>query len=457
MAHHRVGVVASIADFVKWKSALMPNRRDALKQTFAVVTLGAVGCARSASPTPGRKIQSAVRRDETILKLGGLGDRYEMTWDAQDRLYVVVNDGPGWFDPRRGFYNSRLWTLNGHLQTAAFADVAGYPELDDLTRPEDAPHYYGHGVLAVRDRVYQFLSTLDRETQRPRHWIGAKLIYSNDNGRTWCNQDSRSPVTWEDWGAQSRDSLVFFQEPDRCFSLLSVVQMGRNYSGNRDGYVYVYGVNGNTDGRMNELVLFRVPLGAIMNRRAYEFFGGLSGQGSARWERDIEARAVVHTFPRGWVNHTNLFPGDLVVESWLPSVVYNEPLGLYLMASAGVGCAPDGTEFGKASYLGFWVSDTPWGPWRQIHEERAWTPGRDPEARAYAPQIAPKWIAPDGKSFWLVWADLKGMLKFSKDEPLLDAQMSEAGTPEQRGLVQAEFLRRYMPGYSFNAQRVDLI
>lgn len=81
----------------------------------------------------------------------------------------------------------------------------------------------------------------------------------------------------------------------------------------------------------------------------------------------------------------------------------------------------------------------------------------DPEARAYAPQIAPRWIAPDGKSFWLVWADLKGMLKFSQDEPLLDAQMSKAATPEQRGIVQAECLRRYMPGYSFNAQRVDLI
>ena len=141
----------------------------------------------------------------------------------------------------------------------------------------------------------------------------------------------------------------------------------------------------------------------------------------------------------------------------MPSVVYNEPLGLYLMASAGVGCAPDGTEFGRASYLGLWVSQTPWGPWRQIHEERAWTPGKDLEARAYAPQISPKWIAPDGKSFWLVWADLKGMLKFAHDEPLLDAAMSQAGTPAKRGLVQAEFLRRYMPGYAFNAQRVDLV
>ena len=49
----------------------MPNRRDALKQTFAVATLGAVGFARSAPPSAGRKIHSAVRRDATILKLGG--------------------------------------------------------------------------------------------------------------------------------------------------------------------------------------------------------------------------------------------------------------------------------------------------------------------------------------------------------------------------------------------------
>jgi hypothetical protein len=409
------------------------------------------------SAAPGNGIRSIVRRDDTILKLGGIGDRYEMTWDAQDRLYLVVNDGPGWLDPARGFYNTRLWTLEHHIQQAAFSEVSAYPQLSDATRPESAPRYYGHGVLAVGPRIYQFLSTLDRETQRPRHWVGAKLIYSNDNGRTWCNQDGRSPVTWEDWDAQSREHLVFFREPDECFSLLSILQMGRNYSANRDGYVYVYGVNGNVDGRMNELVLLRVPVAEILNRHAYEFFAGRVGARSARWVRSIADRAVVHTFPRGWVNGTNLFPGDLVVESWLPSVIYNEPLGLYLMASAGVGCAPDGTEFGKASYLGFWVSATPWGPWRQIHEESAWTPENNPAARAYAPQIAPKWLAPDGKSFWLVWADLQGMLAFARDEPLLDAALSNADTAAKRGRVQGEFLRRYMPGYAFNAQRVDLI
>src|SRR5205814_904007 len=100
---------------------------------------------------------------------------FEMTWDAQDRLYVVVNDGPGWLDPARGFYNTRLWTLQNQIQKAAFSEIPAYPELNDSSRPEDAPRYFGHGVLAAGNRVYQFLSTLDRATRRPRHWVGAKL------------------------------------------------------------------------------------------------------------------------------------------------------------------------------------------------------------------------------------------------------------------------------------------
>jgi len=445
----------------------VPNRRDVLKQTCALA-LGVTGAAQvvrgasgaSATVVAGtrtRGVRSLVRRDETILRLGGVGDGFAMTWDAEDRQYVVVNDGTGWVDQPRAFYNTRLWSMSGGVQEPKFAEVSGYPELNDSTRPENAPHYFGHGVLAVQGRLYQFLSTLDRAKERPRHWVGSKLIYSDDKGRTWRNQDGTSPVTWEDWDRQSRERLLFFREPDESFSMLSIVQMGRGYAANRDGYIYVYGVNGNVDGRMNELVMFRVPVGELLNRGAYEYFGGHGRNGSARWVKDIEARGIVHTFPRGWVNRTNLFPDDLVVESWLPSVVYNEPLGLYLMASAGAGCAPDGTEFGKPSYLGFYVSSTPWGPWQQVHEETAWTPGGDLAACAYAPQIAPKWVAADGKSCWLIWADLQGIRAFARDQALLGAALEKADSPEKRSAVMSDFTRRYMPGYAFNAQRVDLV
>ncbi len=73
--------------------------------------------------------------------------------------------GRGGWIRARGFYNSRLWTVQNHIRQATFSELDGYPELNDSTRPEDAPRYFGHGVLAVGDRVYQFLTTLDRATE----------------------------------------------------------------------------------------------------------------------------------------------------------------------------------------------------------------------------------------------------------------------------------------------------
>ena len=70
-----------------------------------------------------------------------------------------------------------------------------------------------------------------------------------------------------------------------------------------------------------------------------------------------------------------------------------------MMVNWGMGCDSDGKWFGKPSYLGFWIAAYPWGPWNQVYEETAWAPEGDSAARAYQPQIIPKWIAKDGKSF----------------------------------------------------------
>ncbi len=262
--------------------------------------------------------------------------------------------------------------------------------------------------------LYQFLSTLNHPVQEsePR-FVGAKLIYSPDNGRTWCNQDGSVPVRWESWEERSKRNMVFFKEPGDAFSLLTVLQMGKNYQHNTDGFVYVYAPNGNTEGSMNQLVMFRVPKDRILDRQAYEFFADRSADGKPKWSRRVEDRGVVHTFPSGWVNqHTHPYAWQGVAYytfpwAWHPSVVYYAPLGLYLMANWGMGYSPTGHWFGKPSYLGFWTAPQPWGPWTQVHEETAWTPAGDVGARAYQPQIAPKWIAKDGKSFWLVWTDFQ--------------------------------------------------
>jgi len=185
--------------------------------------------------------------------------------------------------------------------------------------------------------------------------------------------------------------------------------------------------------------------GRILDRASYGFFAGLRLEGGAAWTSGIKARAVVHTFPSGWVNSLG------VPHAWQPSVAYNAPLGLYMMANRGNGIGSDGAGFVKPCYVGFWTAPNPWGPWTQIHEDTAWTPRNDPGSRAYMPIIAPKWIAKDGKSFWIVWSDLQQ--KGSKEE--LDQFRKEFRQMSPQDRVRA--MRRLMPYYAFNTQRVDLV
>lgn len=410
------------------------------------------------------RIKAVRRRDDTILRYGGNGDDFWATWANDDRQYVALQDGVGWSPEPDGEYNSRLIAVSGGPRDASFQDVSSYP----ILLPQgNEPRYYGMGTLAVDGRIYQYLSLMEPppidpseqtpsiSTDPPR-WIGAKLIFSPDNGKTWCNQDGTTPVKWESRLQQSRKTMVFYREPQEAFSLLSILQMGKDYAENRDGYVYVYATNGNIDGLMNQLVMYRVRKTQVLKREAYEYYAGSKTDGTATWTKDTEARAVVHTFPRGWVNSPR-FDDENVLEAWLPSVVYNAPLGLYLMANWGVGCSSDGTWFTKPSYLGFWIARNPWGPWIQIYEETAWTPDNDTSARCYTPIIAPKWIAPDGKSFWIAWTDYQGYpdLKDALLKIFRDKTYGGLSTRDQM-LREAEVTRKKMPYYAFNLQRVDL-
>lgn len=455
----------------------MPTRREFLKKTASAAmigsTLGGTASAASRPTTEVRRtiggkaqtavrIKSLIRREDSVLRYPVTGDNWHMSWASDDQQYVSLCDGPGFLAQPKVSYNSRMLEVCGGPVNAKFHDVPGYPLLGGPAQKPRDTRYYNFGTLALDGNFYQFLSTFNRpfkpneleksELDDLLRFNGAKLIHSPDNGRTWHNQNGSTPVIWESWEHRSRDTLVFFKEDQEAFSLLTILQMGRNYEHNKDGYVYVYAPNGNSEGTMNELVMFRVEKNKLLDRSSYEYFAGLATNGNGKWTKDITARAVVHTFPSGWVN---ILPHPY---AWHPSVIYNAPLNTYMMANWGTGSAPNGMWFDKPSYLGFWVAPNPWGPWTQIYEESAWMPAYDKKARAYQPQIAPKWVAADGKSFWLVWTDYQGHdsegMKQLGERYKVNA---EANTLTEGDVTRtAHALRTSMPHYAFNVQRIDL-
>ncbi|MFT3946146.1 MAG: DUF4185 domain-containing protein [Agriterribacter sp.] len=327
------------------------------------------------------------RNDSIIRDSNFEGDNWHTTWAADGHQYVLQCDGQG--------YNTKLWRLVGHPPDFRFEEVDAHPG------PKEKPHerYYGFGILGVGPSIYHYFSTPDRwYTDPPWNFIGNKVVYSPDTGRTWRNQDGSSPVVFEETNKRNHDNMVFFDELDHTFSLLTMLQMGKGYEDNVDGYVYVYAPNGGVEGKINQLVLYRVKKDSVLNKTAYEYFVEASNKENTVWSKNLKDRKPVYTFPKGYVNRLK-HP-----YSWHPSVVYNKGLGLYMMANWGVGVDTSGMWFTKPTYLGIWIADAPWGPWKQVHEELQWfPPGGTTEGQCYQPQIMPGWIAADGKSFWLSW------------------------------------------------------
>lgn len=409
------------------------------------------------TPKSLNKIKGLVFKDSTIRRIDVIGTGFLPTWTSDDRQLIAVADGASQDEIEA--YHSRIFALKGDPTTFALEALPGYPHMQLRIKSLDQASYWARSCLAVDDTVYQFLMTTNQafvnsDGSFPPEFrpIGTKLIYSPDNGVTWHNQDGSTPVRWENWNSRSKDNMLFYDEGIEADSFL---QMGQAYRANKDGYVYVYT---KCKGSSSELTLLRVRKSRILERGAYECFAGRLANGEASWSREVHERAAAHRFPEGWVATKN---SDGVVEAgWTANVVYNEPLGVYILVAQGQGSGADGGWFGKPSYLGFWVAETPWGPFKQIHEETAWAPNGDAAARGYKPVIAPKWIAPDGKSFWFFWSDYryqgaKGETQ-NPDKDIVEIA-KDIGDDKEFSRVFIKWTRVHQPEGVGHVQRADLV
>ena len=137
-----------------------------------------------------------------------------MTWARNDKQYVSLTDGSGWPDVagyiKGQSYNSRVYGIDGDPPDISFEHLPGFPDLLSIDLPEQHSRYYGFGILAVDDAIYHFLSTPNHSFDYPEpRFVGAKLIFSPDSGRTWKNQDG-SPLLWEPREERTRENMVFF-------------------------------------------------------------------------------------------------------------------------------------------------------------------------------------------------------------------------------------------------------
>lgn len=347
---------------------------------------------------------------DTLRRVGYRGDNFCLTWARDDSQITSMDDGL-LIQNRDAEYHNHLYRIVGDPQNFVLQDLPDYP---DFTRGDGG--WFGYGVISIDGVLYSAVSKTP-ELAWSGPFRGVKLLRSDDNGRTWARVNrngelrmlsAQDPLS-HDLGAEEmffmeEAGLPYKQRLAYPFSYFDFVQCGKDHAAAQDRFVYIYAPEG---ALAHELLLARAPRDRVGVRKAWEYFIGYERQ-AARWSSNIAERRPVHTFPSR--NHN----GDCFGwYSWLPSVVWNAGLGLYIMVNGGTygGQMSDSEEdyfhtwmHTKSGSLGFWYAEHPYGPWKQFFYTDYWIVG-DVNNRTYQPKLSPKWISDCGRKMTLIWSD----------------------------------------------------
>ena len=346
---------------------------------------------------------------DTLYRSDRHGDNWRPVWTADGSQITPMCDG-SWLGIK--YYHNHLYRIIGGPENFLKKDIPNYPDFSG-----GPGSWFGYGVVSVDGVLYSVVS----KTPGPR-WSGPfrgiKLLKSKDNGETWYRVDrngnerkigpqdkARNQVNPDEMFFLEEFGLPHQKQKAYPFSFVDFVKSGKDNSAAKDNYLYIYSPEG---AHAHKLLLARVPKEKLGIRSAWEYFVKYEDF-QPIWTSDIRKRGYVHIFPQkssdgnyfGWY-------------SWIPSVVWNEGLGLYIMVNGGTYAGRQMTSSDKDYYdawmhtrtgsLGFWYSKNPYGPWHQFYYTDYWTVD-DSKNRTYQPSLSPKWISPNGKQMTLIWSD----------------------------------------------------
>ena len=347
---------------------------------------------------------------ETLYRSNGNGDNWCITWAADDSQVTSMDDG-NWLKGKNGYHN-HLYRIVGGPDSFSREDIPNYPEFIGETGS-----WFGYGIVSVDGVLYSVVSkTPGNSWSGP--FLGIKLLKSKDNGDIWyrvnrhgnernisSRDKARNKVNPNEMFFLEEFGLPHQKQKAYPFSFVDFIKNGKDNSAAKDNYLYIYSPEG---AHAHKLLLARVPKDKLEIRSDWEYFVRYKNSQSI-WASDIRERGYVHVFPEksqdskyfGWY-------------SWLPSVVWNEGLGLYIMVNGGTYAGRGMTSSDKDYYdrwmhtrtgsLGFWYSKNPYGPWQQFFYTDYWTVDH-PGNLTYQPKLSPKWISKDGKEMVLIWSD----------------------------------------------------
>lgn len=360
---------------------------------------------------------------DTVKRIGYRGDNWCITWAIDGSQIISMDDGnwlsqnqsmddESWLANGEPYYHNYLYRIIGDADNFTREEISGYPQFF-----WQGQGWFGYGICSVNGIIYSLVSKTPSD-RWDGPFRGIKMLKSSDNGKYWYRVNRKGRERLLEPADEAREEVnheeMFFLEEfgitkhgkTACpFSFCSFVQNGQDNIAAKDDYVYIYSPEG---AQTNQLCLARANRNTIEKRDTWEYFSGWEGN-KPNWTKDIMSRNAVHVFPE-----KNLHGEYFGWYSWLPSVVWNPGLNLYIMANGGT-YAGDSLSNSPEDYynrwmhtktgsLGFWYSENPYGPWKQFYYTDYWTVD-DENNLTYQPKLSPKWISEDGKKMVLIWSD----------------------------------------------------
>lgn len=292
---------------------------------------------------PSPVIENIFIEDTREISFGD-GDNFPMTWADDGRFYTMYCDGVG-------FDGAPLdqWISNGLSEL-----MGAPPNIQGRNIPSPDIEFDGggkkgrkaSGLVCIDGVLYALVRNLTSDG------TGTSLFWSTDKGVSWTEAEWNWPeIGLADW-----------------------LNMGQDYSENKDGYAYFIAHDGNNAYKIYDgFLMGRVSVDSITEKNAYRYFAGWHGD-KPLWSSKLSDRKPVFEAPG---------------RCYRPNLVYNPGIKRYMLVTL-----PWNNNGDHERYLGIFDAPNPWGPWTIAAEKKDFA-----EAR-YHPRIPSKWISSDGLTFW---------------------------------------------------------
>ena len=311
------------------------------------------------------------------------GDNWPVTWSADNNLYTFLADGYG-FGPLPKEYSRYPVKITG---TPVAGNVEGFEISTNQAGKGTGGDVKGKkvsGLISLPDPSNPSRTLLVAWVRNINTSGGASLMYSGDFGMNW---------TWA-WG--DPDSIPGAVIPELGHP--SWMQAGKNNGSAQDGYLYFFSQDQPKAYLLaDHVILGRVPQNNVLDKSKYQYFTGTAENPS--WSLIISSRKPAFTAEK---------------QCYRLYVTYNPPLNRYFLLTAN----GDGlmTGYKGTHNLGIYEAVNPWGPWKTVYRNnsfhKTWS--------VFGPQMVPKWINSDGKTFYLLFSNFpNGPYKFNLQKVVL--------------------------------------